>query len=118
MRKLVICSLLFTICAFGAGAEWLPNFEDVPMMEKTFVVEEEGFVYSRPDGKIIQATIKSDKVSRRQFQRFYSDALKELGWRRTRDTRNLQTFVRGDDELNIEITEAEPLSAQFTLTPR
>ena len=96
----------------------MPNFEDVPMMDRTAVVEEEGFVYSRPDGRIVQATVVSDKVTRRQFQRFYSDALKELGWRRTHNTNQLQTFTRGADELNIEIVTISPLEARFTLTPK
>lgn len=115
-----LCSLLSALCAqnAAAGSEWLPNFEDVPMMDKTFVIEDDGFVYSQPDGKIIQATVASDDISRSQFQRFYNDALKELGWKRTRSERKLQTFVRGDDELNIEIVETEPLNARFTLTPK
>ncbi|MCL2757931.1 MAG: ATP11 family protein [Alphaproteobacteria bacterium] len=110
---------LFAFCMLPivAAGEWLPGFEDVPMMDKTYVVEEESFVYSLAEGKIVQATVISDHVSRRQLQRFYSDALRELGWRRTRDTRALQTFTRGSEELNIEIIESDPLTVGFTLTP-
>ena len=98
--------------------DYLPNFEDVPMMEKTFTIIDEGFVYSQPDGKIVQATVASDVVSRRQLQRFYRDALKELGWKKVADDRKMQIFHRGTDELRIEIVETDPILARFTLTPR
>jgi len=119
MKKVALYCLLFVLCLpMAAAAEWLPNFEDVPMMENIHVIEEESFVFSQSEGKIVQTTIVSEEVSRRQFQNFYSAALRELGWKRTRSTRALQTFTRGDEELNIEITETDPLVAQFTLTPK
>ncbi|MCL2538141.1 MAG: hypothetical protein FWE52_01560 [Alphaproteobacteria bacterium] len=120
MKKLFACFLLvFCMVGGGAFAEWLPNFEDVPQMEKTYIIEDAGFVYSQPEGRIVQATVASDDVSRRQFQRFYRDALKELGWRNVSDKSDMQCFHRGTDELKIEIVSAEnPLTAQFTLTPR
>ena len=121
MKRLSICFLaIFALIATNAfaGSEWLPNFEDVPMMDKTYTIDDAGFVYSVPDGKIVTATVASDAVTRRQFQRFYRDALKELGWKNTRDDRHGQTFIRGTDELRIEIINPDPLSAQLTLTPR
>ena len=109
---------LLSVSALAVAGDWLPNFEDVPQMDKTFVVEDGGFVYSQPDGKIAQATVISSEISRRRFQSFYNDALNELGWRRGRTSRDLQIFTRGNDELRIEIVNAEPLEARFTLTPR
>ncbi|MDR1207352.1 MAG: hypothetical protein LBK26_02985 [Rickettsiales bacterium] len=77
MKKISACfcaiSMLLCGVSFGAG-EWLPNFEDVPMMEKTYAIADSGFSYSQPDGKIVQTTVASDTVTRRQFQRFYRDA--------------------------------------------
>ena len=120
MKKLFIFPVLFSVCMGGARAagDWLANFEDVPQMDKVYVIVDDGFLYSVPDGKIIQTTVASDEVTRRQFQRFYRDALYELGWKNTKDDRKLQTFQRGNDELNIEILETDPLSARFTLTPK
>lgn len=119
MKKIIIFSLFIAICSFPAIAgEWLPNFEDIPQMEKTLIIEDDSFVYSVPDGKIIQTTITSDEISRREFQRFYRDALNELGWKKIKDERKSQTFVRTTDELNIEILATEPLSARFTMTSK
>jgi hypothetical protein len=115
----MLCAACFALCAAAARAdEWLPNFEDIPKMEKTYVVEDDGFVYSQPDGKIVQTTVASDEVSRRQLQRFYRDALDELGWKNSEDSRSMQVFVRGAEELKIEILTTEPLSAKFTLSPK
>ena len=121
MKKVILCSLLFALCSFReakASDDWLPNFEDVPKMERTYTIEDDGFVYSQPDGKIVQATVASDVVSRRQLQGFYRDALKELGWKNIKDDSKLQIFQRGNDELRIEIVGTNPLSARFTLTPK
>lgn len=108
----------FAVMPLAYGAEWLANFEDVPHMENTYTIEDDGFIYSIPDGKIIQTTVASDVVARRQFQRFYRDALYELGWKRMGDDKKTQTFERGTDELVIEIIGDDPLRAQFTLTPK
>ena len=120
MKKIIaLCSLLSVMCVAGARAdEWLPNFEDIPKMEKTYVVEDDGFVYSQPDGKIVQTTVASDEVSRRQFQRFYRDALDELGWKNITDERKIQIFTRDGNILRIEIVSTDPLSTIFTLAPK
>jgi hypothetical protein len=119
MKKIFFFFLLSFFCVGGANAgDWLPGFEDVPQMERTFVVEDGGFIYSVGEGKIVQATVISSEVSRRKFQQFYSDALSELGWRRVRNTRELQIFTRGADELRIEMVSESPLEARLTLTPK
>ena len=118
-RTIALCSLLFALCTGIARAdEWLPNFEDIPKMDKTYVLEDDGFVYSQPDGKIAQTTVASDAITRRQFQRFYRDALDELGWKKIKDHSDLQIFTRGAEELRIEILKTEPLSARFTVAPK
>lgn len=120
MKKLIaLCSLFSVLCVADVRAdEWLPNFEDIPKMEKTYVVEDDGFVYSQPDGKIAQTTVASDEVTRRQFQRFYRDALDELGWKNITDERKMQIFTRDGNILRIEIVDTEPLNARFTLAPK
>jgi len=121
MRKFFILFFSSSLFLYAGGAsadEWLPNFEDIPKMEKTYVVEDDGFVYSQPDGKIAQTTVASDEVTRRQFQRFYRDSLDDLGWKKIKDDSNLQIFTRGGEELKIEIITTEPLSAKFTVAPK
>jgi len=119
MRNIFIFCLLYVIISVPAlAADWLPNFEDVPKMERTFVVEDGGFVFSTGDLRIIETTVISGEVTRRQFQRFYSDAMAELGWRRIENSRTLQVFVRGYDRLRIEIVSDRPLEARFIIAPR
>jgi len=118
-KRFAFCFLILGLCIGGARAdEWLPNFEDIPKMEKTYVVEDDGFVYSQPDGKIAQTTVASEDVSRRQFQRFYRDALDELGWKNITDERKMQIFTRDGNLLRIEIVSTDPLNARFTLAPK
>ena len=119
MKKILVLTLALTLTlAFANASDWLPGFDDVPQMERTFVVADGGFVFSQAEGQIIQATIYTSEVSRRRFQGFYSDAMRELGWRRVRNTTSIQKFTRGDEQLTIEIIASDPLTARFTLTPR
>ncbi|MCL2369495.1 MAG: hypothetical protein FWC83_02365 [Alphaproteobacteria bacterium] len=121
MKKI---SLLFALCFLVLvlpatyASLWLPNFEDVPQMERTFVVEDGGFLFSVMDGKIAQTTVASTEVSRRDFMRFYDSVLNQLGWRRIYNSRIQQTFIRGSEQLIIEIISEEPLEASFKLSPR
>jgi hypothetical protein len=119
MRKLIAFSFVFSLLSLSRvfAAEWLANFEDVPHMQNVYAIEDDGFVYSIPDGKIIQTTVASDVISRRQFQRFYRDALYELGWEKTSENKKSQAFRRDGEELIIDILDEKPFKARFTLTP-
>jgi len=122
MKKLVLCLMPYALCLalFATRAhatDFVPGFEDIPLQVGVFAIVDDGIVYSVPDGKIIQTTVASDDVSRREFQRFYRDAMKQLGWKMTRDERKSQEFTRGEDVLTIEIIETDPLSARFELKP-
>ncbi len=111
----IIAILLFATPSFATT--FLPNFEDIPQMEKTLAVEQTGFLFSTPDGHIIETIITSDSVSRREFQRYYEKTLESLGWKLKNDSSKLQTFIRDNDTLKIEILETAPLTARFSLTP-
>lgn len=120
MRKLIAFSFVLAILASPCAhaTEWLANFEDVPHMENIYAIADNGFIYSIPAGKIVQTTIASEVVSRKQFQRFYRDALYELGWKKVTDNKKVQVFERDGEELTIDILADKPLQAQFTLTPK
>ena len=120
MKKILTLSLIAFTATFGGafGSEWLANFEDVPHMKDVQEIQDDGFLYSIPDGKIVQTTVTSKTVTRRQLQRFYRDALYELGWKKIKDDRKIQTFQRGKEELSIEILSTDPLSARFMLIPK
>ncbi|MDR1697165.1 MAG: hypothetical protein LBR41_03020 [Rickettsiales bacterium] len=121
MKKILLTLVTLSLCHFvtcgHAASEWLPGFEDVPMMENTYVIQGAGFSYSQPDGKIVVEDISSDSVTRRQFQRFFSDALRELGWKLESNRRAGQKYTRDSDVLTIEILSENPLKARFSLMP-
>ncbi|MDR2685503.1 MAG: hypothetical protein LBB23_01870 [Rickettsiales bacterium] len=109
--------ILVGVASVARANGFLPNFEDVPMQDGLEAADHEGFLFSVPEGRIVETFVVSNSVSRRQFQRFYRDALRGLGWKEVKDESKLQEFSRGKDVLRIEILSADPLEARFALTP-
>jgi hypothetical protein len=116
-RILMILGLVGFIGAANAAEEFLPNFEDIPLMEGVVPAESDGFLFSVAEGKIVETLVASDTVSRREFQKFYTETLKNLGWELTDDGRKKQEFSRGEDVLTIEILSTDPLEARFLMMP-
>ncbi|MCL2629756.1 MAG: hypothetical protein FWD33_03685 [Alphaproteobacteria bacterium] len=120
MKKFIIIGLVF-VGILGAGnvraVEFLPNFEDVPMMSGLQAVDAGGFLFSVPEGKIVETIAVSDSVTRRQFQRFYRDALRGLGWVVVKEDSKVQEFSRSGDRLSVEVLSASPLEVRFSLIP-
>jgi hypothetical protein len=117
---LTICLIIAGFMVSGnarAGVPFLPNFEDVPAMSGLDVINSEGFLFSVPEGKIVETFVQSETLTRRQFQRFYREALKGLGWKLGKDGSKIQEFSRDDDVLRIEILATSPLEARFSLSP-
>ncbi len=113
IRFLLICFFI-ALSSLARGADFLPNFEDIPLMDNVAIVEQNGFIFSVPEGKISEVFVSSDSVSRRQFQKFYEETLKELGWNLIDSGRKEQVFQRNDEKLKIQILETSPLTARFS----
>ncbi|MDR0448914.1 MAG: hypothetical protein LBG89_00425, partial [Rickettsiales bacterium] len=81
MKKIIsICLIMAGFVGVGAAVEphmFLPNFEDVPAAAGCVPENSEGFLFSVPEGRIVETIVHcGDNLSRRQFQRFYRDSMK------------------------------------------
>lgn len=108
---------LFLLCALAlpaAAQDFLPGFEDVPVMRGLTVLPERGHVFDAPSGRLVES-YAGGKVSRDAVSRFYRETLAELGWTAAGDG----VFRREDETLALDYEGSDgDLTVRFRLSPR
>ena len=116
MKKIFLFLFLFNLFAFPVFAsKFMSSFEDIPLQDG--FVEHESLNFDTEDVRVIEEYISSEKISKAEFVKFYTDTLKSLGWKLEISTDTLLKFNRDDETLTINIETISPLVALFTLKP-
>ena len=116
MKKIFLFLFLFNLFAFPVFAsKFMSSFEDIPLQDG--FVEHESLNFDTEDVRVIEEYISSEKISKAEFVKFYTDTLKSLGWKLETSTDTLLKFNRDDETLTINIETISPLVALFTLKP-
>lgn len=116
MKKICLFLFLFNLFAFPVFAsKFMSSFEDIPLQDG--FVEHESLNFDTEDVRVVEEYISSEKVSKAEFIKFYTDTLKSLGWKLETSTDTLLKFNRDDETLTINIETISPLVALFTLKP-
>ncbi len=116
MKKFFLFLFLFNLFAFPVFAsKFMSSFEDIPLQDG--FVEHESLNFDTEDVRVVEEYISSEKVSKAEFIKFYTDTLKSLGWKLETSTDTLLKFNRDDETLTINIETISPLVALFTLKP-
>jgi hypothetical protein len=104
------------IAAPAHAGEFLPGFDDLPVMPGLSAVDGAGIVFDTPGGRIIEG-YAAGKVTRNAVRRFYDETLPQLGWKRVASNE----FRREGEQLKIEFegkNKNEALTTvRFTLSP-
>jgi len=104
--------LLFAVAPARAG-DFLPGFDDLPVMPGLAAVDGAGIVFDTPAGRIIEG-YAAGKVTKQSVRHFYDETLPQLGWKRV--SRN--EFRREGEQLKIDFKgEDRALTVRFTLSP-
>lgn len=122
----------------GSGPEargrFVAGISDLPLMEGLTARPEAGFVFDKPDGRIIEA-VAAGRVSAPGVADFYRQVLSQLGWRRDAGAggraadgapsadgpgyREHLYFVREGERLEVSIADREGrVTVRFSLVPR
>jgi hypothetical protein len=114
-----VCSILaawLLIAAPAHAGEFLPGFDDLPVMPGLSAVDGAGIVFDTPGGRIIEG-YAAGEVTRNAVRRFYDETLPQLGWKRVASNE----FRREGEQLKIEFegkNKNEALTTvRFTLSP-
>ena len=96
-----------------AQAVFFSNVEDLPLMSGLRVVVDEGMVFDKPEGRIVEA-IAIGAVSREAIATFYNTTLPELGWQQN----GSDTFSRSGEVLRYRLGVVDgETSIRFSIAP-
>lgn len=91
------------------------GFEDMPLMSGLTQIIDAGVVFDAPQGKIAEAYAQSSNVSEKELFVFYSHALAQLGWEKSKTA---LSFTREGESLLIDVIEKKPLLiVRFKISP-
>ena len=120
--SLPILTMLLTVFAFNSGkataAEgFISVIDDLPLMAGLVEVKGSALVFSTPQGRIAEVSVKStsgEAARPKNVVAFYALTLPQLGWKAA----GASSWVREGERLRLAVLEKNnTLIAQFSLTP-
>jgi hypothetical protein len=94
---------------------FLQDINDIPLMPGLYEVPEEGVVFDKPEGRIVEAEAATDSIQGVDIIEFYSSALPQLGW----VPEGPDSFVRQGERLRITVGErGAGRTVHFTVMPQ
>ncbi|MCK5296304.1 MAG: hypothetical protein KAJ75_05400 [Alphaproteobacteria bacterium] len=91
------------------------GFEDMPLMSGLTQIIDAGVVFDAPQGKIAEAYAQGSSISEKELFAFYSHALTQLGWKKSKTA---HSFAREGENLLIDVIEKKPLLlVRFKISP-
>ncbi len=114
MRRLAtLFALLAVLSATAKAQDFVPGFEDLPLMRGLAPIAGTGHVFDSPVGRLVESHA-TGAVTRADVFAFYQESLVALGWSETGPGQ----FRRENEILRIEITGRNgDLQVLFRLTP-
>ena len=116
MRTLVPgAGLLFAVTVGAvAQAAFFSAVEDLPLMPGLQEVADEGMIFDKPEGRIVEA-VAAGKVSQDDITAFYDATLPQLGWERTAAA----TFMRSGEVLRYRLEAVnDDIIIRVTIAPK
>ena len=114
MRRLAILfSLLAVLSAAANAQDFVPGFEDLPLMRGLSPIAGSGHVFDSPAGRLVESHARG-AVTRADVITFYRESLVALGWSETGPVQ----FRRENEILRIEASGRDGnLQVLFRLAP-
>ncbi len=118
MPRLLINLLFAGLLAAHAVApataqDFVPGFEDIPIMSGLEAVPGSGHVFDSPAGRLVESHIRGN-TTHGKVEAFYTETLPALGWRRTSPGK----YRRENEFLTITTSgEDGDLTVTFRLAP-
>jgi hypothetical protein len=111
----LLINLLFALLlvAHAMAQDFVPGFEDIPIMRGLEVVPGSGHVFDSPAGRLVEGHTQG-KTTRGKVEAFYTETLRALGWQRILP----EKYRREKEILTIKISgEDGDLTVTFQLSP-
>ena len=112
-RFAILFALLAVLSAPASAQDFVPGFEDLPLMRGLAPIAGSGHVFDSPAGRLVESHA-SGTVSRAEVETFYRESLVALGWSETGPGQ----FRRENEILRIETSGRDgDLQVLFRLAP-
>ena len=109
-----LLSFILCLCfSFAVWADFLPQTDDIPLMDGLTLKQTEDVAFDTPAGQILvlEATTRNTPDSVRTF---YAQSLTALGW----SWKKKDTYVRGADTLELSFPTPNTVRFDITLANR
>lgn len=115
MSGLIFALALLCIAPVAVARDYLSTIGDVPLADGLQELPDAGFVFDKPQGRIVQLTARhAAAVTQKSVMAFYQDSLPNLGWQARDAAPALLTFFRRGEILRLTFTADLVI---FDLTP-
>lgn len=112
---IVFAIVLICLAPMAAARSFLSNIVDVPLADGLHELPDAGFVFDKPQGRIVQLTASHQAgVTQQALMAFYQNSLPNLGWQASESVSGLLTFTRRGEILRLTFTADLVI---FDLTP-
>ncbi|MBQ3117274.1 MAG: hypothetical protein IJC11_02995 [Alphaproteobacteria bacterium] len=113
IRILIFCLGCFCVKTVCATEKFLPETEDIPLMDGLIVQSPADLNFDTPEGQIIIVETISTNLTKEQVYCYYAKTLPEIGWKQITD----KQYIREKDTILIKtIQEKQPLKIHFEIT--
>ena len=113
IRSLLLCFFV-SLAGPAAAQDFLSVSPDLPLMEGLTEIEEEAFVFDKPEGRILEAYAVGG-VTQAAVIAFYRETLPQLGWAATGPA----SYLREGESLVMSFTPGtSSLTVRFSLHPQ
>ena len=111
----LLCLALTSVASPVAARGFLSTIGDVPLADGLQELPDAGFVFDKPQGRIVQLTASHKaQVTQKTLMDFYQNSLPNLGWQLSDSGPALVTFSRRGEILRLTFTADLVI---FDLTP-
>ncbi len=112
---IVFAIVLICLAPMAAARSFLSTIADVPLADGLHELPDAGFVFDKPQGRIVQLTASHQAgVTQQALMAFYQNSLPNLGWQASESGSGLLTFTRRGEILRLTFTADLVI---FDLTP-
>lgn len=115
MRQLLLVMVVVAAPLAAHANGFVPGTEDLPLMPGLVSITSSAVVFDNPEGRIVDVSARG-KVTRYHVIRFYTQTLRQLGWRHV--PRTTATWTRSGERLHLNFRGTDgDLTVEFTLAP-
>ena len=112
---IVFALALICLAPMATARSFLSTIADVPLADGLEELPDAGFVFDKPQGRIVQLTASHNaEITQQALMAFYQNSLPNLGWQPSQSSLGLLTFKRRGEILRLTFTADLVI---FDLTP-